>query len=158
MPVPTSRPEAPFVLDHSVSVLGRRFVAYCLDAVILLALVIAMTIAIFLFGIITFGLGWLLFAILVPGTAIGYTALTLGGASQATIGMAMTGLQGQMIDGERIDTITAAAHALLFYVAAMTVFLWIVDILFGFARADQRLGHDWLTRVILLPVEKKGAL
>ena len=40
--------------------------------------------------------------------------------------------------------ITAAVHALLFYVALSTFLLWFVDMLFGLMRSDRRLGHDLL--------------
>ena len=46
--------------------------------------------------------------------------------------------------GGRVDIITAAVHALLFYVAVSTFLLWFVDVAFGLMRADRRLGHDVL--------------
>ena len=46
--------------------------------------------------------------------------------------------------GARVDVVTAAVHALLFYVAISTFLLWCVDIAFGLMRADRRLGHDLL--------------
>jgi uncharacterized RDD family membrane protein YckC len=135
-------------------VLGRRLVAYSIDILIIFGFMIVLAFAIFLFGIITFGLGWILYAALIPGTAIVYTALTMGGAHQATIGMSMAGLMGRRQDGSRVDWLTAAIHSLLFYIAAGTFFLLLLDILIGFARADRRLGHDLLTGIV---ITKKAA-
>ena len=53
-------------------------------------------------GLLTFGLGWALFA-LVPLTAIIYNAVTIGGPAQATVGMRVAGLK--VLDVDR-----AAAH------------------------------------------------
>jgi uncharacterized RDD family membrane protein YckC len=52
--------------------------------------------------------------------------------------------------GVPVDKITAAVHALLFYVAAGTFVLWAIDIVVGMARADRRLGHDLITGVALV--------
>ena len=46
--------------------------------------------------------------------------------------------------------LTAAVHALLFYLAEGTFVLWLLDIFLGFARSDRRLGHDLLTGVVLI--------
>jgi hypothetical protein len=46
--------------------------------------------------------------------------------------------------------LTAAVHALLFYVAAGTFVLWLLDLFLGVARSDRRLGHDLLTGVVLV--------
>ena len=46
--------------------------------------------------------------------------------------------------------ITAAVHALLFYVAAGTFVLWVLDVVIGFARSDRRLGHDLILGVMLV--------
>jgi uncharacterized RDD family membrane protein YckC len=43
-----------------------------------------------------------------------------------------------------VDFISAAVHALLFYVAVSTFLLWCLDVAFGLMRADRRLGHDLL--------------
>jgi len=101
-------------------------------------------------GLLTFGLGWGLFAIL-PASAIIYNAITIGGPRQSTIGMRMMGLRvvGATTGGP-VGMLTAAVHALLFYLAAGTFVLWLFDLFLGFARSDGRLGHDLLTGVVLV--------
>jgi uncharacterized RDD family membrane protein YckC len=133
-------------------VLGRRFFAYLIDILIVFGLITLLAIAIFIFGVFTLTLGWWLYALLFPPlVAIFYNALTIGGPAQSTLGMRMMGLR--VVDagtGGPVDKITAAVHALLFYVAAGTFVLWALDIIVGMARADRRLGHDLLTGVMLV--------
>lgn len=95
-------------------------------------------------GLVTFGLGWTLFAVL-PASGIIYSAITVGGRRQSTLGQRMMGLRVVAPEsGAPVDIVTAAVHALLFYVAVSTFLLWCVDVAFGLARSDRRLGHDLL--------------
>lgn len=131
--------------------LGRRFLAYLIDLLVVLGLTLVLGFAIVILGFLTLGLAWWLFALLGPGTAILYSALTVGGPAQATYGMRALGLR--VVDagtGGPVDLLTAAVHALLFYVAAGTFVLLVLDVLIGIARADRRLGHDLLVGVLLV--------
>lgn len=131
-------------------VLGRRLFAYLLDIVFVFLFASLLAVVISIVGLITFGLGWALFAIL-PATGVIYSALTVGGRRQATLGMRMAGLR--VVDagnGGTVDWITAGVHSLLFYVAAGTFFLWVVDLFVGFARPDRRLGHDLLVGLMVV--------
>ena len=38
----------------------------------------------------------------------------------------------------------------VFYVAAGTFVLWLLDVACGFARADRRMGHDLLTGFVVV--------
>ncbi len=73
-------------------VISRRFWAYLVDLIVIMIWSGIASIAIFMVGLLTFGLGWALFA-LVPLTAIIYNAVTIGGSSQATVGMRFAGLR-----------------------------------------------------------------
>jgi uncharacterized RDD family membrane protein YckC len=131
-------------------VIGRRVMGYLVDFVMIGIWSIIMMIVISVVGLLTFGLGWSLFA-LVPLTAIIYNAVTISGRSQATVGMRMAGLR--VVDattGGRVGFIVAAVHALLFYVAVSTFLLWVCDVLVGFFRNDGRFVHDLLTGVVLI--------
>jgi uncharacterized RDD family membrane protein YckC len=124
--------------------LGGRSVAYLLDLLFILGFTAVLGTAIFLVGVVTFGLGWALFPIL-GVSGILYSAITVGGAKQSTLGMRMMGLRVVAPEsGRPVDMLTAAVHALLFYVAVSTFLLWCLDILFGLVRSDRRLGHDVL--------------
>jgi uncharacterized RDD family membrane protein YckC len=131
-------------------VLGSRIFAWIGDILVLFILGALIWFALALLGIVTFGAAWLLIPIAGVATALGYAALTIGGPRQATWGMRMAGLKVETATGGRPDGLAAAVHALLFYVAASTVGLWVLDILCGIVRSDRRLGHDLLTGLVVV--------
>jgi uncharacterized RDD family membrane protein YckC len=128
--------------------LGRRFWAYLIDIVVIAVITCVLWVLIGILGVLTLGLGWLLFGLL-PFTAIVYNAITISGPSQGTMGMRAAGLR--VLDattGGRVSFIAAAVHALLFYVFLSSAGLLLAaDILFGFMRADRRMGRDIITNV-----------
>jgi uncharacterized RDD family membrane protein YckC len=131
--------------------LGGRAVAYLLDILFIFGFTALLTLVITVIGVVTFGLGWTLFAVL-PASGIIYSAITVGGPKQSTIGQRLMGLRVVAPEtGARVDIITAAVHALLFYVAISTFLLWCVDVIFGLVRSDRRLGHDLLLGLAVVP-------
>jgi uncharacterized RDD family membrane protein YckC len=131
--------------------LGGRAVAYLLDILFIFGFTALLTLVITVIGVVTFGLGWTLFAVL-PASGIIYSAITVGGPKQSTIGQRLMGLRVVAPEtGARVDIITAAVHALLFYVAISTFLLWCVDVVFGLVRSDRRLGHDLLLGLAVVP-------
>jgi uncharacterized RDD family membrane protein YckC len=134
-------------------VISRRFWAYLIDLMVIFFWICLICVAIFVFGILTFGLGLGLFALL-PLTALTfviYNAVTIGGSAQATVGMRMNGIK--VVDaatGGRVSGLAAAVHALLFYVAWPTFLLWAGDILVGFARGDRRFVRDLVTGMVVV--------
>ena len=93
----------------------RRVLAFCIDYLIVGLLLIPFAILVFLFGILTLGLGWMLFGILVPAVALAYVWNTLGGPKQATTGMQMMGIRLDRLDGKPIDGLFAVVHSVLFW-------------------------------------------
>lgn len=147
--LPTRRPSYEIRIATD-GVLARRAFAFCLDLIVIGALVILFSMAILVLGFLTFGLAWLLFAILIPGIGLLYSAMTVGGPKQATIGMRMMGLRVSRVrSSARVDAITGGVHALLFWLATSTFFLWLLDVAIGVARDDSRVGHDLLVDVIV---------
>ena len=67
----------------------RRIMAFLIDYLIVLLLLIPFAILVFFLGLLTLGLGWMLFSVLLPAVAILYVWNTLGGPNQATTGMQM---------------------------------------------------------------------
>ena len=135
---PGALPPVPYL---RASLCGRC-VAYLLDIAFIFLFTAILGTIIAVIGLLTFGFGWTLFAVL-PASGIIYSAITVGGARQSTWGMRMLGLRVVAPEsGTRVDMLTAAIHALLFYVAISTFLLWCVDVLFGLLRPDRRLGHD----------------
>jgi uncharacterized RDD family membrane protein YckC len=149
---PASMPPASgWALAHATEgVISRRLFGYLIDLVMIFLLAALLAVAISIVGVLTLGFGWALFAVL-PFTGILYSAITLGGPRQATIGMRMLGVRGlDALTGGPVDALRAAVHALLFYVAAGTFLLWVVDVVIGIARADRRMGHDLLVGIMFV--------
>src|ERR1700693_5712757 len=71
-------------------VLTRRFFAFLIDLVVLSIPVVLAVVFIAVFGIVTLGLGWMLFWLVSPASvvwALVYFGSSLGGPHSATIGM-----------------------------------------------------------------------
>ena len=146
----------PYPVDWRLTrgVISRRFWAYLVDLVVIAFWVTLLFVALVVLGPLTLGLTWLLMAIglpLVALTFVIYNAVTVGGPSQATVGMRMMGLR--VIDSETggpVSMVAAAVHALLFYVAAPTFLLWAGDILIGLFRDDRRFARDLMTGLAVI--------
>jgi uncharacterized RDD family membrane protein YckC len=134
-------------------VISRRFWAYLIDLFVIAIWITLVSIAIFFLGLLTLGLGWGLFFLL-PLTAltfIVYNAVTIGGSSQATVGMRMMGLR--VVDpntGRAVSGLAAGVHALFFYVAVSTFLLWACDVFIGFVRDDRHFLRDLLTGMMIV--------
>jgi uncharacterized RDD family membrane protein YckC len=137
-------------LPNVSGVLGSRLFAWIGDFVVLIFLGWLVLFLLGFLGLVTFGATWLLLPIATVGTALGYAALTIGGEKQATFGMRMAGLRVEKVDGGRPDGLSAAVHALLFYVAAGSVGLLALSIGIGLMRSDRRMGHDLLTGLVVV--------
>jgi uncharacterized RDD family membrane protein YckC len=131
----------------SEGTLGKRFFGYLIDLVVIFIISAILWVVIGIFGVITLTLGWALLP-LVALVPIVYNAVTVGGPAQATIGQRIVGVRAiDALTGGRVNWLMAAVHALLFYVAASTFFLWVLDLGLGMVRSDRRLGHDLLTNI-----------
>lgn len=123
-------------------VLSRRIFAFLIDYVVM-AIVIAVLAAIIgVLGILTFGIAWLLYAILVPIVVVPYVALTLGGREQATPGMKAMDLKIVKDDGLEVDWLVATVHLVLFWVfnSILTPFILLVTLF----SSRKRALHDIL--------------
>ncbi len=89
----------------------RRILAFCIDYFIVALLLVPFAILVFLFGIVTLGLGWMLFSVLAPLVAILYVWNTLGGQHQATAGMRMMGIRLERLDGRPFTYVPGAPGA-----------------------------------------------
>ncbi|WP_127523941.1 RDD family protein [Mesorhizobium sp. Z1-4] len=95
----------------------RRIFAFLLDYVLVALLMIPFGAIVALLGVVTLGLGWLLFGILFPLVALIYIWMTLGGPEQATVGMRMMGIRLERLDGRPVDGMLAVVHSVLFWAA-----------------------------------------
>jgi len=132
-------------------VLARRVVAFAIDLAVIALPLIAAAIFIFVFGLITFGLGWVLFWLLSPGSviwALFYYGYTLGGPASATFGMRAMEIEMRTWYGAPAYFVLGGVHAVVFWisVSVLTPFVLLV----GFFNARKRLLHDILVGTILI--------
>ena len=127
-------------------VIRKRFVAFIVDAIIILVLTTIAYVVVALLGIVTLGLAWLLFGLVFPAVGLGYNALTIGGPNSATVGQRMMGLEVRMWFGGKVSPLVAAFHALLFWFS-LVVFCPIL--LWAFFDPRKRCLHDILAGVVV---------
>lgn len=132
-------------------VLPRRVVAFVIDLVIITIPVIALWLFIFVFGLVTLGLGWALYWLMPPATviwALFYFGLTLGGPRSATIGMRTMDLEMRTWYGAPAYFVLGAVHAVVFWisVSALTPFILLVC----FFNERRRLLHDILLGTVVI--------
>ena len=101
-------------------VLTRRVLAFLIDLVVLSIPVILAYVFIAVFGLITLGLGWLLFWLVWPASviwALVYYGSTLGGPHSATMGMRVMDLELRTWYGAPGYFVLGACHAVLYWVS-----------------------------------------
>lgn len=128
-------------------VLSKRIVAFVVDALIIVALMLPAMLIVFVIGIITFGIGWLLYPALFALVALGYVGFTLGGPASATIGMRMAGLEMRTWSGAPMFTLLAIMHALLFW---FSMGLTPLILLVGLFTRRRQLLHDLLLGTVVV--------
>ncbi len=123
-------------------VLSRRIFAFLIDYVVMAIVILALGFVIGILGVLTFGLAWLLYAVLVPIVVVPYVALSLGGRDQATPGMKAMGLKIVKDDGSQVDWLIATVHLVLFWVfnTILTPFI----LLLALFTSRKRALHDIL--------------
>lgn len=139
-------------------VLARRVVAFLIDFLILSIPVVFVSMFIFVVGIVTFGLGFLFYALLWPTMviwAIAYYGLTLGGPASATIGMRAMDIEMRTWHGSPAYFVLGAVHAVVFWitVSAITPLVLLVC-LFNNRR---RCLHDILVGTVIINNEARAA-
>jgi uncharacterized RDD family membrane protein YckC len=123
-------------------VLSRRIFAFLIDYVVMAIVIAVLGAVIGVLGILTFGLAWLLYAVLVPIVVVPYVALSLGGRDQATPGMKAMDLKIVKDDGGQIDWLIATVHLILFWVfnTILTPFILLIALF----TSRKRALHDIL--------------
>lgn len=140
----TTRLDDPRVYE---SVRTRRVIAFCIDYIIIGLLMIVPAIVIGVLGVITLGLGWMLYGILFPVVALGYIWLTLGTPTQATIGMRFMNIRLERLDERRVDGPLAVLHSVLFW--AGNAILTPLILLATFFLDRKRTVHDLLLGTVV---------
>jgi len=125
----------------------RRIIAVVIDYLIVALLTIPVAILVFFLGILTLGLGWALFSVLVPIVALTYVWFTLGSADQATTGMKLMGVRLERLDGRPVDGVLAVVHSVLFW--AGNVILTPLVLLVSLFADRKRTLHDLLLGTVV---------
>ncbi|MGB2931404.1 MAG: RDD family protein [Methyloceanibacter sp.] len=128
-------------------VIGKRVVAFVIDAIIILLLTVIVYVAIAVLGVLTLGLAWLLFGIAFPAVGLGYNALTIGGPNSATIGQRMMGLEVRTWFGGKVSPLIAAFHALLFW---FSLVIFCPILLWALFDPQKRCLHDIFAGVVVV--------
>jgi uncharacterized RDD family membrane protein YckC len=132
-------------------VLMRRTFAFLIDLVIIGMPVVLAGLFIFLFGVVTFGLGWLLFWLLHPAAivwALVYYGYTLGSPASATLGMRLMDIQLRTWYGEPCYFVLGVAHALAYWVSVSV--LTPLVLIVGFLNNRRRLLHDFVVGTVMI--------
>ena len=139
----------PHVFDPAVNpelfegVLSRRMIAFLIDVTIISIPVVLAAIFILIFGVLTLGLGLLLFWVFGPAAmvwALVYYGVTLGSPASATLGMRAVGLEMRTWYGEPAYFVLGAVHAVLFWVFCSFLTPFILLVVFFNSRG--RTLHD----------------
>ncbi|WP_029356173.1 RDD family protein [Bosea sp. 117] len=143
--------------EYFDGVLSRRIVAFCIDVVIIFAPMVLAALFIFVFGLVTFGLGWFLFGLLSPAFvlwALVYTGLTLGGDKCATLGMRAVNIEMRLWYGAPMYHLLAVLSVVMFWVSVsvLTPFVLLV----GLFNSRRRLLHDLILGTIVVNNEERA--
>ena len=138
-------------------VLARRCIAFLIDVVIIAIPVLLAAIFIFIFGIITLGLGWALYWLLSPGTvvwAIVYYGMTFGAPASATIGMRVMDIEMRTWYGAPAYFVLGGVHAVVYWltVSFLTPFVLLV----AFFNERRRLLHDMLVGTVVINTRERA--
>jgi len=138
-------------------VVPRRIMAFLIDLVILAVPVILLAFFILLFGIVTLGLGLMLFWLLPAAAtiwALVYYGVCFAGVESATLGMRMMDLEMRTWYGGRSYFLLGAVHAVGYWisVSALTPFILLVCLF----NARRRLLHDMLLGTIVVNNEARA--
>ncbi len=132
--------------DSLRGVLLRRCLAYFFDLLIIGAIIVVLHKIAFSVGLAAFAFGWILYGSLYPLAGIFYSALTIGGAWNATWGMRIFAIEVRIIDGRSPDGWFAALHAALFYATMLAPVVLIVP----FFSSHKRCLHDIFVGAVIV--------
>ena len=132
-------------------VMARRVVAFFVDFLIISVPVLLAALFILLFGLLTFGFGWILFLLLWPAAviwALVYYGLTFGSPASATIGMRMVDLEMRTWYGAPAYFVLGAVHAVVFWITVCVITPLVL--LVGFFNPRRRLLHDLVVGTVVI--------
>ena len=132
-------------------VLTRRVIAFLIDLIVLSIPVVLAVLFIAVFGIVTLGLGWMLFWLVSPASiiwALLYYGASLGGPHSATLGMRVMDLELRTWYGAPGYFLLGAMHAVLFWISISV--LSPLVLLVGLFNGRRRLLHDIVLGTVVI--------
>lgn len=140
--------------EYFEGVLSRRVIAFLIDFAIIVALTLIAYVLLFVAGIFTLGLTWLLFGAAFPVIALAYSAWTLSRPQSATVGMRAVDLQMRTWYGAPMYALLAAFHTVLFYVSV--TFLTPFILLVAPFNARKRCLHDFFAGTVVINTDARA--
>ncbi|MGJ8528796.1 RDD family protein [Maritalea sp.] len=141
LPTPDTSPEL------FEGVLKRRVFAFIIDAVILIASIAVSAVILGILGILTLGLAWLGYFILVPGVIFAYYVITLGSPARATIGMQLMDIVLTPTRTRTLDGGLAILHPIVGWISqSLTPLVLLVPL---FTKRRQML-HDLVVGTLMV--------
>ncbi len=132
-------------------VLARRCLAFVIDVIIIAIPVVFAAVFIFIVGLVTLGLGWVLYWLLSPAAviwALCYYGLTFGSPASATLGMRVMDIEMRTWYGGPAYFVLGAVHAIAYWFTVS--FLTPLILLVAFFNRRCRLLHDMLVGTIVI--------
>ena len=132
-------------------VLARRCLAFVIDVIIIAIPVVFAAMCIFIVGLVTLGLGWVLYWLLSPAAviwALCYYGLTFGSPASATLGMRVMDIEMRTWYGAPAYFVLGAVHAIAYWFTVS--FLTPLILLVAFFNQRCRLLHDMLVGTIVI--------
>lgn len=129
----------------------RRAIAFVIDVLIIGVPLVFFGMFIFVFGFVTLGLGWFLYALMSPLAVIWallYYGVCFGSAASATVGMRVVDLEMRTWYGGPCYFLLGAVHAVGYWltVSFLTPFILLVALF----NSRKRLLHDMLVGTIVI--------
>jgi uncharacterized RDD family membrane protein YckC len=148
---PAAQAQWPVRLPYAAlaGVRTRRLTAFLFDFIAISILGAIFFVFVGFLGILTFGLAWLAIPAIYPLVALFYNGLSISGPKMGTPGMRAMDLEMRHMDGGRVSFLTAAVHAVIFYLSWYTVVLGMINLIVSLVSNDKRCVHDMMAGVVV---------
>jgi uncharacterized RDD family membrane protein YckC len=138
---------------------ARRVLAFLIDLIILAVPIVFLAMFIFAIGIVTLGLGFVLYGLLPAASviwALFYYGATFGSPRSATIGMRVMDLEMRTWYGAPAYFVLGAVHAIVFWISVSVLSPLILIVCFFNDR--RRLLHDMLVGTVVINNEVRASI
>jgi len=142
LPTPSTAPEL------FEGVLMRRVIAFIIDGIILTIAIAVSAAVLGVLGVLTFGIAWLGYIILVPGVLFAYYVVTLGSAARATVGMQVMDLVLTPTRKTTLDGGLAVLHPFAGWLANTILSPFVL--LLGLFTPRRQLLHDLIVGTLMV--------